>query len=200
MHQGNLTAIAEGHFQEGNGPAAGSKRMRSDLKPSARRGSLGITRRSMRPPSSLRATTSNRRWNSSSENRDGDEAPACAYDAEGAGDVIHSIGTLQTDSRARQGIDQRAELPGQPGAFFIECGVRCFLPVVKNGYRLGIAFLKISSAIFISKSGSSSRMSSEKMPRRRASFFAMASGVSPMGAGLKECPAAGRFRAWRWIG
>ena len=73
---------------------------------------------------------------------DGDEAPASPQDAEGVCDVIHPIGTLETDSRARQGLDQRAQAPRNRGAFFIESGVGCFLPVVTNGHRVGIGFSK----------------------------------------------------------
>ena len=73
---------------------------------------------------------------------DGDEAPASPQDAEGVCDVIHPISTLKTNSWARQGLDQRVELPGESSAFFIKSGVGCFLPVVENGYRVGIGFFK----------------------------------------------------------
>ena len=71
---------------------------------------------------------------------DGDEAPAGPQDAKGVCYVIHPIGTLKADSRARQSLDQRADLPSEPGAFFIQSSVGCFLLVVKNGHRIGIGF------------------------------------------------------------
>ncbi len=73
---------------------------------------------------------------------DGDEAPAGPQDAEGMCDVIHPISTLKTNSWTKQGLDQRSELPGEPGTFFIEGGVGCFLPIVENGHRVGIGFFK----------------------------------------------------------
>ena len=72
----------------------------------------------------------------------GNETPAGPQDAERASYVFHAVGTLKADTRARQGLDQRAKLPRNRGAFFIKLRIGCFLPVVENGNRIGIPFFE----------------------------------------------------------
>ena len=74
--------------------------------------------------------------------RDRDEACACPESAEGVRNVICPVGTLKADTRTRQGIDQRAQLPHETGAFFIKGGIGRFLSIVENGHRVGIGFFK----------------------------------------------------------
>ena len=73
---------------------------------------------------------------------DGNETPAGPQDAERASYVFRAVGSLKADTRARQGLDQRAKLTRNCGAFFIKLRIGCFLPVVENGNRIGIPFFE----------------------------------------------------------
>jgi hypothetical protein len=72
----------------------------------------------------------------------GNETPTGPQDAEGIRDVIHPVGTLKANTRATQGLDQRAKLTRYRGAFFIKLRIGCFLPSVENGNRSGIRFFE----------------------------------------------------------
>jgi hypothetical protein len=72
----------------------------------------------------------------------GNETPTGPQDAEGMRDVIHPVGTLKANTRARLGLDQRAKLTRHRGAFFIKLRIGCFVPSVENGNRSGIRFFE----------------------------------------------------------
>ena len=72
----------------------------------------------------------------------GNETPTGPQDAERASYVFRAVGTLKANTRARQGLDHRAKLTRNCGAFFIKLRIGCFLPVVENGNRIGIPFFE----------------------------------------------------------
>ena len=70
------------------------------------------------------------------------ETPAGPQDAKSVRDVICPVGALKANTRARQGLEQRAKLTLNRGAFFIKLRIGCFLPSVENGNRSGIRFFE----------------------------------------------------------
>jgi hypothetical protein len=72
----------------------------------------------------------------------GNETPTGPQDAKSVRDVICPVGTLKANTRARQGLEQRAKLTRNRGAFFIKLCIGCFLPSVENCHRSGIGFFE----------------------------------------------------------
>ena len=73
---------------------------------------------------------------------DGNEAPSGPQDAEGVCDVVRPVCAQESDARARQALDERAEAGGKHGAFFIQFRVGGFTSVVKNGDSAGVGFFE----------------------------------------------------------
>ena len=73
---------------------------------------------------------------------DGNKAPSGPQNAEGVRDVVRPVRAQESDARARQALDERAEAGGKRGAFFIQFRVGGFTSVVKNGDSAGVGFFE----------------------------------------------------------
>jgi hypothetical protein len=73
---------------------------------------------------------------------DGNETPSGPQDTEGMCDVVRAVWAHESNARARQALDERAQAGGKHGAFFIQFRVGGFTPVVENGDGDGVGFFK----------------------------------------------------------